>query len=164
MALVTVIVGSISDRSIIDPALELFKKFDVAFSLKVCSAHRDPDRLVSEIRDAEEKGTQVFIAAAGMAAHLAGAVSAHTIKPVIGIPVSSGPMHGKDSLLSTVMMPPGIPVATVGIDGAVNAAWLAIQILATLPGQERLKSVLTDERALMKLKLLKAEERWVSEL
>ncbi len=96
----------------------------------VRSAHRTPDATVKAIKDAEAAGCQVFICAAGMAAHLAGVVCSKTVKPVIGVPIASGPLQGEDALLSTVMMPPGLPVATVAINGAKNAGLLAVQILA----------------------------------
>ena len=164
MELVTLIVGSISDRPVIDPALEIFKKFNIPFRLRICSAHRDPERLVSEVKQAEESGTRIFIAAAGMAAHLAGAVAAHTVRPVIGLPVGSGPLKGQDSLLSTVMMPPGIPVATVGVDAGKNAAWLAMQILALLPDGEKLEMALEEERERMKVLLGEAQEKWLEDI
>jgi 5-(carboxyamino)imidazole ribonucleotide mutase len=164
MALVTIIVGSASDRPIIDPALEIFEKFKVPYRLRVCSAHRDPERLVKEIREAEEEGTRVFIAAAGMAAHLAGMVAAHTIRPVIGLPVGSGPLKGEDSLLSMVMMPSGIPVATVAIDGGKNAAWLAIEILALLPDGAGFEKDLADERERAKGLLKEAQDKWLQDL
>jgi 5-(carboxyamino)imidazole ribonucleotide mutase len=157
-------VGSASDRSVIDPAIELLREHDVSVKLHEASAHRDPVRVAGIVRKAEKSGTKVFIAAAGMAAHLAGAVAAHTIRPVIGLPVASGPLKGRDSLLSTVMMPPGIPVATVGVDSGKNAAWLAIQILALLPDGERLNVALKKARDGMKESLAKAEKKWVKEI
>ncbi len=164
MSLVTIIVGSASDRPVIDPAIEILTRFKVEYSLKVASAHRDPERVVELVKEAVENGTRVFIAAAGMAAHLAGVVAAHTTRPVIGLPVSSGPMKGQDALLSTVMMPPGIPVATVAVDGGKNAAWLAIEILALLPDGARLQVELEEERERIKGLLAEAEENWRSEL
>jgi len=164
MPLVTVIVGSASDRPIVDKALEVFRQFKVDFELKVASAHRDPQRVVKIVKEAEENGTRVFIAAAGMAAHLAGAVAANTVKPVIGIPVGSGPLKGQDALLSTVMMPPGIPVATVAIDAGKNAAWLALEILALLPDCAKLEVELEEERGRMKELLSEAEEQWRCDL
>lgn len=164
MELVTLIVGSVSDRPVVDPALEIFKKFNIPFRLRVCSAHRDPERLISEVSEAEENGTRIFIAAAGMAAHLAGAVAAHTVRPVIGLPVGSGPLKGQDSLLSTVMMPPGIPVATVGVDAGKNAAWLAMQILALLPDGAKLAIALEEERERMKSLLGEAQEKWLEDI
>jgi len=164
MPLVTVIVGSASDRPVVDKALEIFTKFNVDYQLKVASAHRDPERVIKMVREAEDEGTRVFIAAAGMAAHLAGVIAAHTVRPVIGLPVSSGPLKGQDALLSTVMMPPGIPVATVAVDGGKNAAWLAIQILALLPDGARLEIVLENERKRMRELLSEAEEKWQEDL
>lgn len=164
MALVTIIVGSATDRPVVDPTIDILKRFNVNLELKVASAHRNPERTTKIIAEAEENGTRVFIAAAGMAAHLAGLVAAHTTRPVIGIPVASGPLKGQDSLLSTVMMPSGIPVATVAIDGGANAAWLALQILALLPDGARLQVVLEEERERMRELLVEAEEKWLSDL
>ena len=164
MAFVTVIVGSATDRPIVDPALEILRKYRVAFDLHVASAHRDPDRLVKLVNEAEEGGTRVFIAAAGMAAHLAGAIAAQTTRPVIGLPVGSGPLKGQDSLLSTVMMPSGIPVATVAIDGGKNAAWLALEILALLPDGARLQKDLEEERKRMRGLLEETEQKWLEDL
>jgi phosphoribosylaminoimidazole carboxylase PurE protein len=124
--------GSSSDCDSLMPAVEIFDEFGVSVKVQVASAHRTPERVVELIREAENGETQVILAAAGMAAHLAGVVSAHTLLPVIGIPMESPHLSGLDSLYSTVMMPPGIPVATVGIGkpGAKNAAYLALAILA----------------------------------
>jgi 5-(carboxyamino)imidazole ribonucleotide mutase len=164
MALVTVIVGSATDRPIVDPVLEILRKYRVAYDLHVVSAHRDPDRLIKLVKEAEEGGTRVFIAAAGMAAHLAGAVAAQTVRPVIGLPVGSGPLKGQDSLLSTVMMPSGIPVATVAIDGGKNAAWLALEILALLPDGAKIENDLVEERERMRGLLQETEEKWHEDL
>lgn len=164
MAQVTIIVGSATDRPVIDPALDILRNFKIDFELIVASAHRDPERTAKIVNEAEEKGTRVFIAAAGMAAHLAGLVAAHTTRPVIGIPVASGPLKGQDSLLSTVMMPSGIPVATVAIDGGKNAAWLAIEILALLPDGARLQKELEDERTRMRTLLAESEQKWLEDL
>jgi len=164
MALVTVIVGSATDRPIVDPALEILRKHRVAYDLHVASAHRDPDRLAKLVKEAEEGGTRVFIAAAGMAAHLAGAIAAQTTRPVIGLPVGSGPLKGQDSLLSTVMMPSGIPVATVAVDGGKNAAWLALEILALLPDGARLQKDLEEERKRMRGLLEETEQKWLEDL
>jgi phosphoribosylaminoimidazole carboxylase PurE protein len=129
---VTLFLGSGSDFDVIKDGLEILKEFGVPFDLEVTSAHRSPERTVKLVRKAEEKGTEVFIAVAGKAAHLAGVVAAHTIRPVIGVPVESAALAGMDALLSTVQMPKGIPVATVtlGKTGGTNAALLAVQILA----------------------------------
>ncbi len=127
---VAVLMGSASDRPVMNKALAVLDDYGIGHECRVLSAHRTPAETQEYIRDAETRGAQLFIAAAGMAAHLAGVVAAHTIKPVIGVPIASGALQGQDALLSTVMMPPGIPVATVAIDGAKNAAHLAAQILA----------------------------------
>ena len=132
MKFVSILMGSKSDYEVMKECAETLKKFGVPYELIISSAHRSPERTKNYIKEAEKKGAQVFIAAAGMAAHLAGAVAAATTKPVLGVPMDSGPLRGEDALLSTVMMPSGMPVGTVSIGkaGAVNAAYLAIQILA----------------------------------
>jgi len=127
---VVVIMGSASDRKIADKAAAILDRFDVRYEIVVSSAHRTPARTREVIRSAEARGAEVFIAIAGMAAHLPGVVAAETRFPVIGVPVNASPLGGQDSLLSIVQMPPGIPVATVGIDRGDNAALLAIQILS----------------------------------
>jgi phosphoribosylaminoimidazole carboxylase PurE protein len=129
---VTVLLGSGSDFDVIKDGLDILKEFGVPFDLEVTSAHRSPERTLKLVRKAEEKGTEVFIAVAGKAAHLAGVVAAHTLRPVIGVPVESAVLAGMDALLSTVQMPKGVPVATValGKTGGANAALLAVQILA----------------------------------
>jgi 5-(carboxyamino)imidazole ribonucleotide mutase len=129
-AMVAVLMGSTSDAPVLEKCFSVLKSFDVPYEVRVLSAHRTPAETAEFIEEAERAGVGVFVAAAGMAAHLAGAVAAHTTRPVIGIPVASGPLNGQDALLSTVMMPPGVPVATVGINGAANAGHLAVQILA----------------------------------
>ena len=130
---VAIVMGSDSDLDIVSKAFSVLEDFGVPYTKNVFSAHRTPDKVLELISSSENNGVKVFIAAAGMAAHLAGVIAAHTTKPVIGIPVSSGSLSGFDSLLSTVQMPPGIPVATVAVGsaGAKNAAILAVQILAT---------------------------------
>lgn len=132
MPRVAVFMGSLSDEPQISPCADILKSLDIPYVFTVTSAHRTPERTEALIGDLEANGVEVFICAAGMAAHLAGAVAARTIKPVIGIPVSNPALGGMDALLSTVQMPPGYPVATVALDkaGARNAAWLAAQILA----------------------------------
>jgi 5-(carboxyamino)imidazole ribonucleotide mutase len=130
MKKVAVIMGSDSDLPVVEGAFGIFEKFGVPYDVFILSAHRTPDEVRELASKARENGYGVMIAAAGMAAHLAGAVAAVTTLPVIGIPVKSGPFEGLDALLSTVQMPSGIPVATVAIDGAKNAAYLAVQILA----------------------------------
>ena len=132
MAFVAILMGSDSDLPLVENTLNVLKSFDIAYEVKVASAHRTPDVVATYVADAERRGCQVFICAAGLAAHLAGAVAARTLRPVIGIPVDGGPLHGVDALYSTVMMPGGIPVATVAVGkaGARNAGYLAAQIMA----------------------------------
>lgn len=130
MKKVGVIMGSDSDLPVVEKAIDKLKEFGVPYEVHVYSAHRTPEQAGEFSRTAQEKGFGALIAAAGKAAHLAGAVAANTVLPVIGIPVKSSTLDGLDALLSTVQMPTGIPVATVAIDGAANAALLAIQILA----------------------------------
>lgn len=129
---VAIFIGSISDEKTISPCAEVLRTLDIPYVFTVTSAHRTPERTEALVRDLEMQGVQVFICAAGMAAHLAGAVAARSVKPVIGIPVSGSSLNGMDALLATVQMPPGFPVGTVALDkaGARNAAWLAAQILA----------------------------------
>jgi len=129
---VAIIMGSDSDLPIVEAAFSILDSFGVNYTKNVMSAHRTPHEVMKLIKSSENNGCKVFIAAAGMAAHLAGAVAAHSTRPVIGIPIESGGMGGIDSLLSTAMMPPGVPVATVAVGkaGAKNSAILAVQILA----------------------------------
>ena len=129
---VAVLMGSDSDLPVMQATLEQLGEFGIAFEAKITSAHRTPEQTRAYVADAEARGCAVFIAAAGMAAHLAGAVAGQTLKPVIGVPMDSGTLGGVDALLSTVQMPAGIAVSTVAIGkaGAKNAAYLAAQILA----------------------------------
>ena len=127
---VAIIMGSDSDWGVVKAAAVQLKAWDIPFEAHVLSAHRTPEAAAEFAKNAEENGFAVIIAAAGMAAHLAGAMAANTTLPVIGIPIKSKNLDGVDALLSTVQMPSGIPVATVAIDGSVNAALLSIQILA----------------------------------
>lgn len=127
---VAVIMGSDSDFPVVKSALAELKKYGVEFECHVMSAHRTPVQACEFADKAVENGFGVIICAAGMAAHLAGVIAGHTTLPVIGIPMKSAALDGMDALLATVMMPPGVPVATVGIDGAKNSAILAVQILA----------------------------------
>lgn len=127
---VAVIMGSDSDFPVVKSALSELKKYGVEFECRVMSAHRTPVQACEFADKAVENGFGVIICAAGMAAHLAGVIAGHTTLPVIGIPMKSAALDGMDALLATVMMPPGVPVATVGIDGAKNAAILAVQMLA----------------------------------
>lgn len=130
MKKVAVIMGSASDLPVVEKAVNKLREFGVPYEVHVYSAHRTPNEAKSFSQSARENGFGVIIAAAGMAAHLAGAIAANTTLPVIGIPVKSTNLDGIDALLSTVQMPSGMPVATVAINGAVNAALLSIQILA----------------------------------
>lgn len=127
-----IIMGSDSDLPLVNNILDVLKGFDIKYEVRVASAHRTPDVVSNYVQDAEKRGASVFICAAGLAAHLAGAVAARTTRPVIGIPVDGGPLNGVDALYSTVMMPGGIPVATVAVGkaGAKNAGYLAAQIMA----------------------------------
>ena len=132
MKFISIVIGSKSDYEVMKGCTETLEKFGVPYEMIISSAHRSPQRTHDYIKQADKKGAQAFIAAAGMAAHLAGAIAAATTRPVIGVPMQSGPLNGEDALLSTVMMPSGMPVASVAIGsaGAVNAAYLAVQILA----------------------------------
>ena len=129
---VAILMGSDSDLPVMRSTMEVLDKFSIAKEVKITSAHRTPEATKAYIKDAEARGCSVFIAAAGLAAHLAGAVAATTTKPVIGVPLDAGPLSGIDALLATVQMPGGIPVGTVAVGkaGAKNAAYLAAQILA----------------------------------
>ena len=127
---VGILVGSASDLPTIEKAGVIFEKFGVEHEINVMSAHRNPEQVDNYVSTAPDRGIEVFICGAGMAAHLAGAVAARTILPVIGVPISATNLDGLDALLSTVQMPKGFPVATVAIDGSINAALLAIQMLA----------------------------------
>lgn len=126
-----IIMGSDSDLPVMEKAFAVCKEFDVPFEVKIISAHRTPDVHAEYTKTAVERGLKVIIAAAGMAAHLPGVTAGHTILPVIGVPMKSKVLDGVDALHSIVQMPPGVPVATVAIDGAKNAALLAVQILGT---------------------------------
>ncbi|MDQ1325719.1 MAG: 5-(carboxyamino)imidazole ribonucleotide mutase [Campylobacterota bacterium] len=141
MKFVSIVIGSKSDYEVMKECSITLEKFGVPYELIISSAHRSPERTKNYVKEAESKGAQVFIAAAGMAAHLAGALAASTIKPVLGVPMASGELRGEDALLSTVMMPGGMPVGTVAIGkaGAVNAAYLAIQIMALNDDELRVK-------------------------
>jgi 5-(carboxyamino)imidazole ribonucleotide mutase len=142
---VAIVMGSDSDLPVMEASFAVLRAFGVAFEARITSAHRTPEATKAYVQDAEQRGCAVFIAAAGMAAHLAGAVSATTVKPVIGVPMNAS-LDGLDALLSTVQMPAGIPVATVAIGkaGAKNAAYLAVQMLSL--NDAPLAQALRDER------------------
>ena len=142
MKKIGIVMGSDSDLPVVEKAINTLKDFDVPFEVHVYSAHRTPAEAKDFAANARENGFGAIIAAAGMAAHLAGAIAANTTLPVIGIPIKAACLEGMDALLSTVMMPPGIPVCTVGINAAANAALMAIEILAV-----------TDEALAEKLKV-----------
>ena len=147
MKFVSIIMGSKSDYEVVYEAAKILNEFGAPYEMIVSSAHRSPTRTAKYVTDAEKKGAQVFICAAGMAAHLAGAVAANTTKPVLGVPLGGSALSGVDALYSTVQMPAGIPVATLAIGkaGAKNAAYLAVQILAL--SDEVLSSKLKADRA-----------------
>lgn len=152
MKKVAIIMGSDSDLPIVEKGINVLKEYEVPFEVHVYSAHRTPEETALFVKSAKDNGFGAIIAAAGMAAHLAGAVAANTVLPVIGIPVSCKNTGGFDALLATVQMPTGIPVATVAIDGAANAALLAIQMLAL--SDEELYNKLVDARVAGKEKVL----------
>lgn len=159
---VAIVMGSDSDLPVVKKAIDVLKEFGVPFTVRVLSAHRTPEEAAQLSKDAAAQGFGVIIAAAGKAAHLGGVLAAHTILPVIGIPIKSSTMDGLDSLLSTVQMPKGIPVATVAIDGAENAALLAIQMLSL--SDERLQAALKDYKAKMAADVLKKDKKLQAEL
>ncbi len=164
MSKVLVILGSASDKEKMEPTWKTLKEFDVDFRVVVSSAHRTPERTRDIIREAEKEGVKVIIAGAGAAAHLPGVIAAETVLPVIGVPVDSSPLAGVDSLLSIVQMPPGIPVATVGVGkmGAKNAAYLAVSILALT--DEDLRRKLIEKRREMAEKVISDSEKLEKEL
>ncbi len=154
MKKVGIIMGSDSDLPVVQKAVDTLKSLGVPYEAHIYSAHRTPDEAADFAAKARENGFGALIAAAGMAAHLAGALAARTTLPVIGIPIKSGALEGVDALYATVQMPPGIPVATVGIDGAANAALLAAEILAVtdeeLAGKLQAKRRADSEKVLAK--------------
>lgn len=152
---VAILMGSDSDLPTMQATFEVLKSFGIRYEVRIHSAHRTPAATHDYVKDAEQRGCQVFICAAGLAAHLAGAVSAITVRPVIGVPMDGGPLQGQDALLSTVQMPAGIPVATVAIGktGAKNAGYLAAQIMAV--SDAALAQKLRDERQANAEKILR---------
>ena len=144
MKKVAVIMGSDSDLPVVEKGITELKKYGVPVEVHVFSAHSTPEEALTFAKSAEENGFGVIISAAGKAAHLGGVIAANTVLPVIGVPIKASALEGMDALLSTVQMPPGIPVASVAIDGAKNAAILAVEILAT--GDEELRKKLWEER------------------
>ena len=156
MKKVGIIMGSTSDLPVVEKAINTLKDLSIPYETHVFSAHRTPDEARDFTRAARENGFGVIIAAAGMAAHLAGAVAANTTLPVIGIPIKSAAFGGLDALLSTVQMPSGIPVATVAVDGAANAAYLAAEILAVT--DDGVRAALEAKREASKADVLKKNE------
>jgi len=152
---VAIMMGSKSDLETMKGAAEILKKLGLRVAVRVLSAHRTPEQTAAFVREAAASGTKVFICGAGGAAHLAGAVAAHTTRPVIGIPIAAGSLQGMDALLSTAMMPPGIPVATVAIGGAENAGLLAAQIVGLTDG--KLAERVAAERQARLRKVLEAD-------
>jgi 5-(carboxyamino)imidazole ribonucleotide mutase len=155
--IVGIIMGSDSDLPIMEKTINVLKEFSVPFEVKILSAHRTPEEHANYSKSAKDRGLKVIIAAAGMAAHLPGVTAGQTILPVIGVPIKSNFQDGLDSLLSIVQMPPGIPVATVGIDGARNAGILAVQILAV--GDILLQNKLADFKLKMAEDSIKKNEK-----
>lgn len=147
MLKVAIVMGSDSDWPILKPAAELLKQFGVESEVVVASAHRTPDKVREFVSSAPERGIGVFISAAGAAAHLGGVIASFTTLPVIGVPINATPLNGMDALLSTVQMPSGVPVASMAVNGAKNAAIFAVQILAV--GDEGLRGKLADYRRKM---------------
>lgn len=156
---VAIVMGSDSDLSVMKEAAEMLKSFGVSFQMTVISAHRTPDRAFSFAKEARTKGIKVIIAGAGGAAHLAGVLAGVSTLPVIGVPIQSPALRGIDSLYSTVQMPPGVPVATVAINGAMNAGILAVQILAVADEglQKKLKQFKIDLEKKVQQKAKKVE-------
>ncbi len=157
-----VVMGSISDLPVLEKTISTLKAFGVGVEARVLSAHRTPDEAHAFATGAEGEGIEVIIAAAGKAAHLAGVLAAYTTLPVIGLPVKSSTMDGLDSLLSIVQMPPGIPVATVAINGAENAALLAVQILSLKYSE--LKQRLAEHKKDMAAKVLESNKNLQKEI
>ncbi|HAF28836.1 MAG TPA: 5-(carboxyamino)imidazole ribonucleotide mutase [Bacteroidales bacterium] len=154
-AKVSIIMGSTSDLPVMEKAAKILDEFKIPFEINALSAHRTPDEVEKFAKSAKDRGIEVIIAGAGMAAHLPGVIAAMTSLPVIGVPINAS-LDGMDSLLAIVQMPPGIPVATVGINGAQNAGILAAQILAA--GDNNLKQTLIDYKENLKSKIVKANE------
>lgn len=154
-AKVSIIMGSTSDLPVMEKAAKILDEMGIPFEINALSAHRTPEEVEKFAKNAESKGIKVIIAAAGMAAHLPGVIASMTILPVIGVPINAS-LDGMDSLLAIVQMPPGIPVATVGIDGAENAGILATQILSL--NDETIAKALKEFKAGLKNKIVKANE------
>jgi phosphoribosylamine--glycine ligase len=156
---VLILMGSDSDAPIMQAAVDVLRELGISSEMTVASAHRSPERVMRLVREAPDRGVKVFIVGAGAAAHLGGVVAAHTTKPVIGVPIDSSALKGLDALLSTVQMPPGVPVATVSIGkpGATNAGILAAQILAV--GDAGISARLDEHKKRMAQKVEQAAEK-----
>ena len=152
---VAIMMGSKSDLETMRPAAKMLEALGLAVEVRVLSAHRTPEQTAAYVEDASRRGAKAFICGAGGAAHLAGAVAAHTTRPVIGVPIANGPLAGMDALLATVQMPPGMPVATVAVGGAENAGLLAAQIVAV--GDAVLGKKLEAEREGRRKKVLESD-------
>lgn len=155
MKRVGIVMGSDSDMPVVQKAFDVLEEYGVDFEVRVLSAHRTPEKVTEYACSARDRGIGVIIAAAGKAAHLAGVIAANTTLPVIGIPVKSSTLDGLDSLLSTVQMPSGVPVATVAIDGAANAALLSVQMLAL--SDSGLSELLAEKRIAAKARVLEKD-------
>ncbi|RDU67030.1 5-(carboxyamino)imidazole ribonucleotide mutase [Helicobacter didelphidarum] len=160
MSFAVILMGSKSDWSIMRECVLTLEKFRIPYEIHISSAHRSAHRTIEIIKDSESRGAKVFIGAAGMAAHLAGVIAAHTVKPVIAVPLTGGMLDGLDSLLSSVQMPKGIPVATmsVGKAGAINAGYFVAQLFSFLPQYSHLAQKLQEERENEAKKLLNDTE------
>ena len=154
-AIVSIIMGSTSDLKVMEKAAAFFEEMEIPFEMNALSAHRTPEEVEKFTKNAETKGLKVIIAGAGMAAHLPGVIASMTSLPVIGVPINAS-LDGMDALLAIVQMPPGIPVATVGINGALNAAILAAQMMAT--GDETMMKKIKTYKENLKQKIVKANE------
>ena len=157
-----IIMGSDSDWPVLKPAVDILRDFGIEAVVEVASAHRTPDKVRSIAEGAREKGIGVFIVAAGAAAHLAGVVASYTTLPVIGVPINATPLNGMDALLSTVQMPSGIPVATMAVNGAKNAAIFAVEIFAA--ANEDMAEKLKEYRAKMRADVDKKAARVAAQL
>ena len=155
---VSIFMGSKSDLPVVQAASDTLNEFNVPHRMFILSAHRTPEEVVKRVKESEKNGAKVFIAAAGMAAHLAGAIAAQTTKPVLGIPLGGGDLDGMDSLLATVQMPKGVPVATsaIGKSGAINAALCAVQMLGT--SDEKIAAMLVEYKSKMHDDVLAAND------
>lgn len=154
-AKVSIIMGSTSDLGVMEKAAQLFDEFEIPFEMNALSAHRTPEEVEIFAKGAKDRGIKVIIAGAGMAAHLPGVIAAMTPLPVIGVPINAS-LSGFDSILAILQMPPGIPVATVAVDGALNAAILAVQMMAT--GDAELMNKLVEYKQNLKKKIVKANK------